>query len=120
MSFHQAGLMHSTYLCMCFSFLLVCFFVLSSFFFLLLFFKVCRNSEPLLLEGELLPISHVPELSAQGIPQPRGNPAYLGLPGTVSSPYEEHMEGVSGQDASIIRLFRGLMLGSLEFSVLVD
>lgn len=112
--------MHSTCLCMCFSFLLVCFFVLSFFFFLLLFFKVCRNSEPLLLEGELLPISHVPELSAQGIPQPRGNPAYLGLPGTVSSPYVEHMEGVSGQDASIIRLFRGLMLGSLEFSVLVD
>lgn len=71
------------------------------FFFLLLFFKVCRNSEPLLLEGELLPISHVPELTAQGIPQPRGAPAYLGLPGTVSSPYVEPVEeGVLGQDAS--------------------
>lgn len=106
--------MHSTCLCVCFSFSFGLLFVLSFFFFfLLLFFKVSRNSEPLLLEGELLPISHVPELSAQGIPQPRGNPAYMGLPGTVSSPYVEHMEGVLGQDAFIV-----LVLGSLESSVL--
>lgn len=61
-------------------------------FFLLFFRKVRRNSEPLLLEGELLPLSHVPELAAQGVPQPRGDPAYLGLPGTVSCPSVGPME----------------------------
>lgn len=83
MGFHQVGLLHSTYLCV-FSFFFL--------FFLLFFHKVCRNSEPFLLEGEFLPLSHVPELPAQGVPQPRDDPAYLGLPGTVSCPSVGSME----------------------------
>lgn len=107
MGFHRVGLMHSTYLCVFFPF-----------FFHYLFCKVCRNSEPLLLEGELLPIGHVPELAAQGVPQPRGDPAYLGLPGAVSNPSVEPVEeSILGRDACAVRLLRELTLGISESCV---
>lgn len=98
----------------CVQHIFVCFFL----FFFYLFCKVCRNSEPLLLEGELLPISHVPELAAQGVPQPRGDPAYLGLPGAVSNPSVEPVEeSILGRDACAVRLLRELTLGISESCV---
>lgn len=87
-------------------------------FFLFLFCKVCRNSEPFLLEGELLPIGNVTELAAQGVPQPRGDPAYLGLPGAVSNPLVEPVEeGILGRDTCAVRLLRELTLGISESCV---
>lgn len=93
-------------------------FVFFPFFFLFLFCKVCRNSEPFLLEGELLPIGNVTELAAQGVPQPRGDPAYLGLPGAVSNPLVEPVEeGILGRDTCAVRLLRELTLGISESCV---